>query len=850
MTRAQNPEFTVDTGLFRQLGELLVGRDSTALVELIKNAYDADATTVLLRGEHLGDPRTAVLTVADDGTGMTEDQFRRGFLRLAARGKTEGERRSPIYRRRFTGEKGVGRLAAHKLAALLDVTTVAAVDANGLPLALELRSIDSQLEPTSMTELLEGAQHSLTICQLDWDLIESADTLSDVRDGLVLEAGMAGRGAGKGTTLVLSRLRHAWTSSDLRDLVRQVNNFQPPPSLAEPIPPNILPQMLLFQEPNVRDANRQDPGINLEFEGDFSNPEEYWGNVLKSAEWILEIRAERGKEVTYALSPTRVGRRSNQFSRALTATKPHPASDRGPFFDARILLRPGQVPTTETSWTQLNSGIRVYLEGFRVLPYGEPRNDWLSLDFDYTKRAGRFQIDPLLGSPSDDLDSLRRLASRDVSLRILPNRAFFGAVFLSDEGAGGLRTLVNREGFVPDDSYERLVDMVSAGIRLAHRARALANYNLKKYEEAIEAERQAAEEGSESSRENETPKDGAGDTGAPGGSDSHDATNGHGDEKTPGEEEAQDEGADDYGREWTVVGSDGAQRGSAARLQIALDELWAVLGLERDRHPLATTPEENVTLSVAQLYRAVKTVDDAAGALTEDTSLLRVLASVGSQLASFTHELSLLIPTAVSAEESLAPIPGTRWPPEAARARRELIELRRALERQASYLVDVATTEGRRRRSRQPLRERVDTAFLAFQGTAAAQDIDLINRVPENVRTPPLFRAEIQAVLSNLLSNAIKAAGANGRIEVLAEPLADGLRMTLENTGVAVRPEEAEEWFRPYASTTINVDPVLGQGMGLGLPITRDLIAEYGGTVRFVRPSEGFSTAIEVTIPD
>ena len=37
-------KFTVDTHLFRELGELLVGRDSTALIELIKNAYDADAT--------------------------------------------------------------------------------------------------------------------------------------------------------------------------------------------------------------------------------------------------------------------------------------------------------------------------------------------------------------------------------------------------------------------------------------------------------------------------------------------------------------------------------------------------------------------------------------------------------------------------------------------------------------------------------------------------------------------------------------------------------------------------------------------------------------------------------------
>jgi hypothetical protein len=40
-------KFTVDTHLFRELGELLVGRDSTALVELIKNSYDADARHVM-----------------------------------------------------------------------------------------------------------------------------------------------------------------------------------------------------------------------------------------------------------------------------------------------------------------------------------------------------------------------------------------------------------------------------------------------------------------------------------------------------------------------------------------------------------------------------------------------------------------------------------------------------------------------------------------------------------------------------------------------------------------------------------------------------------------------------------
>ena len=82
--------FTVDTHLFRELGELLVGRDSTALVELIKNAYDADANKVLINGANLDDPVLGNITIRDSGIGMTREQFERGFLRVASRMKGRG----------------------------------------------------------------------------------------------------------------------------------------------------------------------------------------------------------------------------------------------------------------------------------------------------------------------------------------------------------------------------------------------------------------------------------------------------------------------------------------------------------------------------------------------------------------------------------------------------------------------------------------------------------------------------------------------------------------------------------------------------------------------------------------
>ena len=304
----QDPQFTVDTGLFRQLGELLVGRDSTALVELIKNAYDADATAVVVRGENLGDPSLAVLTVADNGTGMTEEQFRRGFLRLAARGKATGERRSPLYQRRYTGEKGVGRLAAHKLAALLDVTTIAAIGPDGEASAAQLREESPEATAEEMLAQLATADRRLVLAQIDWDLIEAVDTLSDVVGGLLVASDDADRETPTGTTLTLSRLRHAWTAADLRDLVRQLHNFAPPPALATALPRSVLKAPLLFTEPTVRDGDSLDPGLALELEGEFQEPEEYWGTVHKTAAWVLEIRAARGADVTFAIAPTRVGR--------------------------------------------------------------------------------------------------------------------------------------------------------------------------------------------------------------------------------------------------------------------------------------------------------------------------------------------------------------------------------------------------------------------------------------------------------------------------------------------------------------------------------------------------------------
>src|ERR1039458_2526207 len=102
--------FQAEGRLLQELGERLVASPEVALVELIKNAYDADSPSCEVRLEEDG----AALIVADEGHGMTKDEFVGKWMRIATDSKLQ-ERVSRTYRRRVTGAKGIGRFAVRYL---------------------------------------------------------------------------------------------------------------------------------------------------------------------------------------------------------------------------------------------------------------------------------------------------------------------------------------------------------------------------------------------------------------------------------------------------------------------------------------------------------------------------------------------------------------------------------------------------------------------------------------------------------------------------------------------------------------------------------------------------------------
>src|SRR6266542_1870388 len=74
--------FSVDAGHISRLGRELVGRQETAVSEIIKNAYDADATLVKVTFIDT-DEKGGSLRILDNGHGMNIEQLINGFIRLS-----------------------------------------------------------------------------------------------------------------------------------------------------------------------------------------------------------------------------------------------------------------------------------------------------------------------------------------------------------------------------------------------------------------------------------------------------------------------------------------------------------------------------------------------------------------------------------------------------------------------------------------------------------------------------------------------------------------------------------------------------------------------------------------------
>lgn len=207
MNNAANSErFEIDASVVFQLGESLITDAVSALMELVKNSYDADASycKVTVSTSTINDPQSPFngalgsVTIEDDGTGMTIDAIRSGWLTISNSTKRIMKRRAVTTNKGRTplGDKGLGRLGTQRLGYNLEMIT---------------RTAESETQ-----------QH----VWFSWRDFEEQQVLSAVQINRREEKASRGRG----TTLVISQLRDLqdWRVSGKADLETQLSQMISP----------------------------------------------------------------------------------------------------------------------------------------------------------------------------------------------------------------------------------------------------------------------------------------------------------------------------------------------------------------------------------------------------------------------------------------------------------------------------------------------------------------------------------------------------------------------------------------------------------------------------------------------
>lgn len=338
--------FKADSALLRELGERLVGKPYIALAELIKNAYDADASRCIIT---LTETR---IEVSDDGHGMAEQDFLDYWMTVGTRHKQQSDR-SRNLGRRVTGSKGVGRLSAQFLAHRMQLISTA-----------------------------EGSDQRLHAF-VDWESAIDTGSLTEAEAKYRIEKSDPEIYPGKsphGTAVVLHDLKQVWTEEEITELGRQIWMLNSP--------------IYLFGSNRRRGNDAKDfhivfktdlPGVDEAFETQLTQ-------ALENYQAIIRGRIER--ENNRNVSLVTVDFKDETFSEKFEC----PSFLREADWEIRIYnlsgRQPGGVSVVDMrEYFERYGGVTVFDKGFR-LPYYGAENDWLELEYDHSHRRNRSKLLP------------------------------------------------------------------------------------------------------------------------------------------------------------------------------------------------------------------------------------------------------------------------------------------------------------------------------------------------------------------------------------------------------------------------------------------------------------------------
>ena len=383
--------FSVDAGIINRLGKELVGRAETALSELVKNGYDSDATTVTLVFANNNQPG-GTLTVTDNGNGMTQQQLVNGFMRLSSTDKIHHPL-SPVYKRTRAGKKGIGRFATQRLGAKLTIVT----------------------QTADATEAVQVT--------IDWSRFVTDSNLLTIESKI---ENVPARAEGKGTALIIEGLREAWSDAAIKRAYRY---------LAELLQPYPLSTQLAQSEddPGFRvDIQQQDAQGNHKLV--VNEQRAYFDQALAVIEgyvddegvgfWAIESQSLGIAQEVQVLNKSDGGQEKPFDYLRNIHLKAY-------YFILEAGLFPPNTITAVRETLREQGGVRIYRNGFRVLPYGEQDDDWTGLDSS---------------------------ARRNVIIAPHGNNSFLGFVELVDTEGQQFDETASREKLMENTAFQELSD--------------------------------------------------------------------------------------------------------------------------------------------------------------------------------------------------------------------------------------------------------------------------------------------------------------------------------------------------------------------------------------------------------
>jgi len=323
--------FAVSANLLRLIGRELVPSDEFALIELIKNPYDAGARRVLITIQPITEKEPGYIKIHDDGQGMALGDFERIFM-FAGYSERSNQAQNAV--RVPTGEKGIGRFATDRLGRHLVVLSKAASSAKALKVTFDW-------------DLFKNRTKKFNEISVPYEYVSIAELPRN----------------GSGTILHITKLRSFWRRNQLVAL-RQV--------LGELIDP--------FHSPSEFEIVLEVPGSPaLSGRIEQQAPEE--------ADIEVRFKVLEGGQVSRKTKSPVLGAKVQEETVGSKAEAKNLVGLSGRLL--YFLKRP-----SKSKSKGLVPGVQIYRDGFRVEPFGSPGADWLGVAEKRAKRAGHAHLVP------------------------------------------------------------------------------------------------------------------------------------------------------------------------------------------------------------------------------------------------------------------------------------------------------------------------------------------------------------------------------------------------------------------------------------------------------------------------